>query len=58
MTEEAELLELMRAAPDDEGPRLVYADWLLARGDARGELIVSISASAPAGWPGPVRSPS
>ena len=40
MAEEAELLELMRAAPDDEGPRLVYADWLLARGDARGELIV------------------
>ena len=38
--EEAELLELMRAAPDDEGPRLVFADWLLGRGDARGELIV------------------
>ncbi len=40
MTDEAELLELMRAAPDDDGPRLVYADWLLARGDVRGELIV------------------
>lgn len=27
------------AAPDDDGPRLVYADWLLAHGDPRGELI-------------------
>src|SRR5262245_49643274 len=24
--------------PDDDGPRLVYADWLLEQGDPRGEL--------------------
>ena len=30
----------MRAAPDDAHPRLVYADWLLERGDERGELIL------------------
>jgi uncharacterized protein (TIGR02996 family) len=27
------------AAPDDDVPRLVYADWLMERGDPRGELI-------------------
>ena len=27
------------AAPDDDGPREVYADWLSERGDPRGELI-------------------
>lgn len=27
------------AAPDDDQHRLVYADWLLERGDVRGELI-------------------
>lgn len=26
-------------APHDDAPRLVYADWLLERGDPRGELI-------------------
>jgi uncharacterized protein (TIGR02996 family) len=32
------------AAPDDDGPRLVYADWLMDRGDPRGEYIaVSIA---------------
>lgn len=35
----AELLAKIRAAPADDGPREVYADWLLERGDARGELI-------------------
>jgi uncharacterized protein (TIGR02996 family) len=40
VSEKSKLLELMRAAPDDDGPKLVYADWLLARGDVRGELIV------------------
>jgi uncharacterized protein (TIGR02996 family) len=39
VTSDAELFELMRAAPD-EAPRLVYADWLLERSDPRGELIV------------------
>ena len=34
--------ELVRAildAPDDDAPRLVYADWLMERGDPRGEHI-------------------
>ena len=26
-------------APDDDGPRLIYADWLEERGDPRGEFI-------------------
>jgi len=34
------LLEAIWAAPDDDAPRLVYADALLERGDPRGELIV------------------
>lgn len=33
------LLAAIYAAPDDDGPRLVYADALLERGDPRGELI-------------------
>ncbi len=37
---EAELLELVYDAPDDDAPRLVYADFLAERGDTRGELIV------------------
>jgi uncharacterized protein (TIGR02996 family) len=36
---EAELRRAVVAAPADDAPRLVYADWLLERGDARGELI-------------------
>lgn len=36
--EEALLAEIL-ARPDDDEPRLVYADWLIGRGDARGELI-------------------
>jgi uncharacterized protein (TIGR02996 family) len=36
---EADLLATIAADPDDEAPRLVYADWLIARGDRRGELI-------------------
>jgi uncharacterized protein (TIGR02996 family) len=40
MSEQARLLDEIRAArADDIGPRLVYADWLLERGDARGEVI-------------------
>jgi uncharacterized protein (TIGR02996 family) len=34
-----ELLRAVLAAPDDDAPRLVYADWLSERGDPRGELI-------------------
>lgn len=37
--DEAAALDAIRAAPDDDGPRLVWADELLARGDPRGELI-------------------
>jgi uncharacterized protein (TIGR02996 family) len=33
------LLEAIYAAPDDDAPRLVYADALIERGDPRGELI-------------------
>jgi uncharacterized protein (TIGR02996 family) len=32
-------LAAILANPDDDGPRLVYADWLLQREDPRGELI-------------------
>lgn len=35
----AELLAAVLAAPDDDGPRLAYAAWLTAQGDARGEFI-------------------
>jgi len=33
------LLDKILAAPDDDAPRLVWADWLTERGDPRGELI-------------------
>jgi uncharacterized protein (TIGR02996 family) len=36
---EEELLAAIAAAPDDDEPRMVYADWLTDRGDARGELV-------------------
>lgn len=35
----ASLLDAIRAAPDDDGPRLVYADYLMEQGDPRGEFI-------------------
>jgi uncharacterized protein (TIGR02996 family) len=38
--DEAGLLDAIVADPDAIDPRLVYADWLQARGDLRGELIV------------------
>lgn len=34
------LLEAIAARPDDDGPRLVYADWLTERRHPRGEFIV------------------
>lgn len=37
--DEARMLDAITAALDDDEPRLVYADWLLERGDPRGELI-------------------
>jgi len=38
-TSEAELVQMILEEPADDGRRLVYADWLLERGDPRGELI-------------------
>ena len=32
-------LEEIRSGPDDETPRMVYADWLEARGDARADYL-------------------
>jgi uncharacterized protein (TIGR02996 family) len=37
--DDAALVRRVLEAPEDDAPRLVYADWLLERGDARGELI-------------------
>ena len=37
--DERPLLEAIVAAPDDDAPRQVYADWLMEKGDPRGELI-------------------
>ena len=37
---ELELLDAVRATPDDNGPRLVYADWLIERDDPRGHFIM------------------
>jgi uncharacterized protein (TIGR02996 family) len=34
-----EFLAAIAAAPDDDGPRLVYADWLTEQDDPQGELI-------------------
>ncbi len=36
---ERQFLDAIIAAPDDDAPRLVYADWLTEHGDPRGELI-------------------
>lgn len=38
---EADLLAMIYAHPADDGPRLVYADFLTERGDPRGEFISS-----------------
>lgn len=35
----ADLLAAVRASPEDDEPRSVYADWLLERGDPQGERI-------------------
>jgi uncharacterized protein (TIGR02996 family) len=39
MADEAAFLQAIREGPDDDGPRLVYADWLDEQGDPRGEFI-------------------
>lgn len=33
------MLDAIHAHPDDDRPRLVYADWLIEQGDPRGEFI-------------------
>ena len=38
MTDDAFLAAIL-ATPDDDSPRLIYADWLEERGDPRGELL-------------------
>jgi uncharacterized protein (TIGR02996 family) len=47
--DEAALLAAVLAAPADDAPRLVYADWLTERGDPRGELILLQCARAATG---------
>jgi len=37
--EELAFLSRVRERPDDDGPRLIFADWFDERGDARGEFI-------------------
>lgn len=39
MSTEAELIAAIAANLDDDGPRQVFADWLVEQGDARGELV-------------------
>jgi uncharacterized protein (TIGR02996 family) len=39
MALEQDLLQAIRDSPDDDGPRLVYADWLLEQENPQGELI-------------------
>ena len=36
---EREHLEAILSAPDDDAPRLVYADWLLSQGDPRSSML-------------------
>jgi uncharacterized protein (TIGR02996 family) len=37
---EDELLAVIYATPEDDGPRFVYSDWLQERGDPRAELLL------------------
>ncbi len=39
MSDESGFLEAIIEEPDDDGLRLIYADWLEERGDPRGEFI-------------------
>ena len=39
MSEEQAFLDEITRNPDDDAPRLVYADWLEERGDIRGEYL-------------------
>jgi uncharacterized protein (TIGR02996 family) len=39
MTHEEAFLQAIIESPEDDAPRLVYADWLEERGDPRGEFL-------------------
>jgi uncharacterized protein (TIGR02996 family) len=39
MSDEAAFIRAIQENLDDDGPRLVYADWLEERGDERGEYL-------------------
>ena len=39
MREEEAFLATIRDRPDDDGPRLIYADYLDEQGDCRGDFI-------------------
>ena len=39
MSDEQSFLDAIIQAPDDDAPRLMYADWLTERGNPRGEFI-------------------
>ena len=39
MTHDDAFLQAIIECPDDDAPRLIYADWLDERGDPRGEFI-------------------
>src|ERR1043166_9271422 len=43
---EVDLVAGIVAAPDDDAPRTVYGDWLLDRGDPRGDLMIAQCALA------------
>ena len=48
MPEEAAFLDALRDTPDDDTTRLVYADWLDERGDARATYLRQLAAVATA----------
>jgi uncharacterized protein (TIGR02996 family) len=54
MLQDGAFLQAIQVNPDDDGPRLVYADWLDEQADPRGEFIhVQVArARAPRGEPG------
>ncbi len=54
----ADLLDLVRAAPDDDAPRLLFADWCDEAGDpARGEFVRTQLALARLAAADPLRPP-
>ena len=47
MTHEDAFLQAIRTAPDDDAPRLLYADWLEERGDPRGARPIRVQCPGP-----------